>query len=74
MGLILGVPRHIEPVAAPTFAVMGRRQQPIDDLLIRIGRLIAEIGLDVLGRGGQSDQIKRQPADQCRAVRRSDRL
>ena len=60
----LGIPREIEPVAAPTFAVMRRRQQPIDARFVRGRRLIREERIDLRRRRRQADEVERKPANQ----------
>ena len=56
--LILGVPRHIEPVAAPSFPVSWRIQEPIDQLGKGVGVLIGKKGIDFLRSWRQAGQVK----------------
>ena len=59
---------QIEPVPRPALAVLGRLQQPVEQLFIgeRIG--IAGERFDLLGRGWQPDQVEVDSADQCSTV------
>ena len=62
----IGVAGDIQPVPAPLFAVMGRRQQVIDHLFPGVRRLVLDEGLDFGGRGRQPDQVEVGAADQGR--------
>ena len=37
---------------------MGAGEEPIDDFLVRISRIVLQKGRDLLGRWRQADQIK----------------
>ena len=54
----LGVAHHVEPVLRPAFAVVRRRQQPIDELLIRIGCVIVDERIDLLRRRRQPGKVE----------------
>ena len=60
--------RRRQPMHGHPLAVAGRRQQPVDHLLVRPRGLVGEECVD-LGRGWrQARQIERHPADQRGAV------
>src|SRR6185436_19281523 len=68
VALGVGVPRDVEPVASPTLAVAGRRQEPVDDVLEGArGRIALEV-LDLRGGGGKAVEIVGRAADQRPAV------
>ncbi len=58
----IGIMDHVEPVAAPTLAIVGRCQKSIDDFFKRIGRRVGQEGVAFLGSGRQADQVERRPA------------
>ena len=64
----IGVPSLVEPGARPPFAEMGRSQQAIDGTFISICRPIGQKGVDLTGRGRQTDQVETRPAQQCRTI------
>ena len=65
----LGEPHDVEPVPRPAFAVVRRREQPIDEFTVgsvnAAGRAagILECG-DLFRRGRQSREVERHPADE----------
>src|SRR5262249_35724315 len=58
----------VEPVPAPTLPVTRRRQQPIDQPLIRCARAVLDKRRDFLGRGRQAGEVEGHSANQlaCR--------
>ena len=54
----------VHPVPGPALAVMGARQQAIDQPLVGVGRPIVEERRDLLGGRRQPDQVEGEPADQ----------
>src|SRR5262249_35739832 len=54
----IGVPRHVEPVPPPALAVVRRREQPVDHLLVRIRRFILDERADLLRRRRQPRNIQ----------------
>src|SRR5262249_19560135 len=60
---------EVEPVTAPAFAVVGRRQQPVHKSLVGVGRRVVDGGVDLLRRRRQPGQVERQPADEDAARR-----
>ena len=69
----VGIAGDVEPVPAPTLAVAGRRQQPLDHPLVGVGPLVREEGVD-LGRGrGQAGQVERDPPQQLPLAGGGDR-
>ena len=60
----LGVAHDIEPVPAPLLAVVRGREQPIDQLLVGVGRRIVDEGIDLLRRRRQPGQVEGDPADE----------
>ena len=66
----IGVAGDVEPVAGPPLAVAGGGEEPIDEMLVgrRIG--IGDKGIDLLGAGGEPEEIERRPPDERRPVSR----
>ncbi len=64
----VGIARGVQPVAAPALAVMRRSQQAIHKAVICIRTAVGEKGVDLRGRGRQSDQVQAQAADQRGAI------
>ena len=60
----LGEAGQIEPVASPALAEMRPGQQPIDQLVVSVGRGIVHKRRDFFRRRRQADQIEIEPADQ----------
>lgn len=50
-------------MAPPTFAVMRRRQQLVDQPLISFATRIREEGVNLRDRGWQAEQVETQAAD-----------
>ncbi len=69
--VVVGVADHVEPVPRPALAVGRRGQQPIDDLLERLGRTIRKERRDLVRRRRQAGQVERRAADPGPPVRRS---
>ena len=72
-----GEPNDIEPVPRPAFAQARRRQQAIDQSLVRVGARIPRERLDFLRCRGQTAEVEVKPPDQRAAVgfrRRSEPL
>jgi hypothetical protein len=65
----VGVPGEVEPGTCPPLAVMGRRQQAIDDALVRVGRGVGQECRQLFGGGRKADEIERDTPEQ-RAPRR----
>ena len=63
-----GEANHIQPVASPLFAVARRCQQPVDQLLPSVRRLIAHKRVDFLRCRRQAVQIEGDPANQRGSV------
>lgn len=61
----LGIADHVQPVAAPTLAIVRRSQQPIDQFFVSVGRGVGHIGGDLGRRRRQPGQIVRHAAKQC---------
>ena len=60
----IGVARRVEPVAAPTLAVVRRIEQPPDLLLVGILAVVVQIGVDFVERGRQADEVEAQAPQQ----------
>ena len=71
--VVVGVAGHVEPVPRPALAVGRRGQEPIDDLLERLGRIVREERLDLLRGRRQAGQVERGAADPGPPVRRMRR-
>ena len=59
--MTFGEPDNIEPVPPPPFAIMGRSEQPIHEPLVGVGPAVLQELLHFSRRGGQADEIERQP-------------
>ena len=64
----VGVARDVEPVAAVAFAVVRRREQPVDQPLPRVRRLVGDEARDFLWGGRQAEEIEMRAADERRFV------
>ena len=64
----VGVAGAVEPVHRHALAVVRRREQPIDELLVGVGRRVGEEGVDLGERRRQAGQVEGHPADQRGAV------
>ena len=54
----LGVAHQVEPVPAPALAEVRRGQQPVHHLLVGVGDVVVEEGVDFVGRRRQADQVE----------------
>ena len=59
----IGVTCGVQPIARHVFAVMGRLEQPVDDVLVRLGGLVGQKAVDLLERRRKSRQIERHATD-----------
>ena len=64
----LGEMNQVHPVPRPPFAKVRAGEQAVDQAFVGVGRSIREKARDILGRRGQAEQIKREPANQRAAV------
>ncbi len=65
-GQRLGEPGDVEPVPSPALAEVGRGEEAVDERFISDRRRIVNKRIDILGRGRQSDQVKREsPRQRC---------
>src|SRR5262249_17208765 len=64
----LGIADQVEPVASPLFAVMRRGEQPINQPLVGIRRIVFQESVDLFGRRGKAGQVVSDTADQGDAV------
>jgi hypothetical protein len=55
---------HVEPVPSPALAVVRRRQQPIDELFVRVAAHIGQKSIDVLDRRRQSEDVEARAAQE----------
>ena len=67
-------PHHIEPMPPPLLAVARRRQQPIDEFFVCVGRRVADKRVNFLGRRRQACQIVGHATDKRTLVGRWVRL
>ena len=72
--LALGIPDQIQPVAAPTLSIAGRSKEPVHEVFVCTGLLIADECGYLLGGWRQSEQIKRESPDQCSPIRFRSRV
>src|ERR1041384_5543496 len=54
----IGIPRRVQPMTTPTFAVMRRGQQPVDGIFISLWRLIGNESLDLLSGWWNAGQVE----------------
>ena len=54
VAVALGEASKIEPVACPSFSVVRVGQESVDEILIGLGRIVAEIGFDLARFRGES--------------------
>ena len=66
--LAIGVAGHVEPMTPPTLAVARRRQEPLDQTLIGVGRGIGQKHLNLSRLRRKTGQIKCCATEQCQPV------
>ena len=66
----LRISRDVEPMPPPPFAVLLAGKQLVDKPLIRLRRVIGYEAVNFLGRGGQSNEIEKQTADERAGIGR----
>ena len=66
----LGKPRYIEPMPCPSLTKVGALKQPIDEPFIRIGRIIRNERLNLLGRRRQTGGNQEDPPAEGSAISR----
>ena len=54
----VAVMNNVEPVTCPTFAILRRRQQAVNDLFIRVRRCVLQKSIDLFGCGRKANQIE----------------
>ena len=59
----------IEPVPPPALAVVWRREQPIDHLLVSVGRFVFQKRIDLFRCGREAGEVERHAAEECGLVR-----
>ena len=70
MGLIavvangVGIADEIEPPGSQPFSMPGRGEQPVNQLLIPVGRVGSQVGIDFCRCWRQARQVKRNPSQQ----------
>ena len=69
----VGVERGVEPLPDHPLAVARRGEQPVDHLLIRVGRGVGEERLDLFRRRRQADEVEGDASQERRAVGRGRR-
>ena len=65
----VGVAHEVEPVARPFLAIVGTREQTIDEAFVSIGRWIFHERVDLFGRGRKAGQVVGRAADERFAAR-----
>ena len=60
----VGVAHEVEPVARPFLAIVGTREQTIDEAFVSIGRWILHERVDLFGRGRKASQVVGRAADE----------
>ncbi len=61
----VGVAGEVEPVPAPSFAVMRRGQQRVDEALPGVGAPVGEEGFGLLGRRGKAPEVEIDATDEA---------
>jgi len=64
----IGIADQVQPVAAPSFAIPRRREQPVDQLLVRVRRFVINELLHLLRRRRKPVQVYVCAARQCPAI------
>ena len=73
MGGGVGIADHVQPVAGPALAVVGRVQQALHKVRIGLGRGVVDKGFHLRGFRRQTQQVEGEPANQRAAVRGGSR-
>ena len=68
LAVAFGEPHDIQPMPAPTLAIVGRREQAIDQPLVSIRRAIGDELPNLFRRRGQAENVQRGSANERRAV------
>ena len=64
----VGVASEVEPVSAPAFAVARRGEQSVDESRVGLRASVGQECVDLLDRGGQSEQVEAASSDQGDSV------
>ena len=64
----VAVARLVEPVVRHVLAVMRRGEQARDDLVVSVGRLIGDEGIDFRGRRRETGEVEGDAPEECFAV------
>ena len=62
------VVHDVEPVAAPAFAITRRGEESVDQLLIGVGRVVGEEGVDFIDGGSRALKVICQTANESAAI------
>lgn len=49
---------NVEPMASPAFAEVWRSEELVDEILVGLGRCVLKEGVDLRGRGGETDDVE----------------
>ena len=60
----IGIADDVQPMPPPPLAITGRREQPIDNFRIGVGRVVVQVFSQFFRSRRQSRQIKTDPAKQ----------
>ena len=63
VALRIGIAGGVEPVPPPVLPIARRGEEPVDERLVRLRRVIALEGLDLVGRRGQPEEVVGGAAD-----------
>ena len=66
----LGIADEIEPMPTPLLSVLGRLQQPINQLLVSLRRAVRDEVIDVLSARRQAGEVVAHATNQSRFLRR----
>ena len=69
VAVAVGIPREIKPLERHRFTVARRGQQAVDLLFVGVRRRVGEECVSFRGRGWQTGQIERRPAQQRQFIR-----
>ena len=64
----VGIAGEVEPAPCPAFAIAGRSQQAVDELLVGVRRFIVYVRVGFLGRGRDASEVEGDAAHEHVAI------
>jgi len=64
----VGIADQVEPPGGHPLGMPRRGEQPLDELLVAIGRGVAEVAIDLLRRGRHPGQVEISPPQECQRI------